>query len=47
MNSLKPITYRGKTLTLKQWGTELGLQYNTIRLRAKRGLAPKDILKSN
>lgn len=38
------ITYKGKTLTAKQWSEELGIDYKTIRNRIKRGLSEEEIL---
>lgn len=38
------ITYKGKTLTLKQWSEELGLNYKTLLSRRFRGWTGVDIL---
>jgi len=40
------ITYKGYTLTLKQWAAELGLQYDTLKTRYLRGKTGSDLLYS-
>jgi hypothetical protein len=41
-----PITYKGYTFTLKQWAAELGLQYDTLKMRYLRGKTGSDLLYS-
>lgn len=38
ISSKTPYTHNGKTLTLRQWATEVGLPYNTLRQRYVRGV---------
>lgn len=38
------ITYNGKTQTMTQWAEELGINYNTLRMRHFRGWSDKEIL---
>lgn len=38
------ITYNGKTKTIKQWAEELGINYNTLRMRHFRGWSDKECL---
>ena len=38
------ITYNGKIKTMEQWSEELGINYNTIRMRHFRGWSDKEIL---
>ena len=32
------IPYKGRTITLKEWSVFLGLPYDTLRMRYKRGM---------
>lgn len=41
------ISYDGKTLTLKQWSRELGMNYWTLHARYKRGWNLTDIITTN
>lgn len=34
---LKTMTYKGKTLTIKEWANKLGVDHHALRMRLKRG----------
>jgi hypothetical protein len=38
------LTYKERTLTLKQWSEEVGIGYRTLAERLKKGRTPEDVL---
>lgn len=42
---VRPITFRGETLTIAEWAEKTGVNPRTIRYRLNRGRPPEEILK--